>query len=174
MRLRALTSLVAVAVVGGAIAGPTLAGGRNDVYEGPIEQSPAPGFPTEETIELYVHTQHHRDGTVTVKIPVVNLFDIHLDCQNGGHVSAGFNAHGVTTKLDILEVAVNHGAFKASGLWEGIDRFKLLGALPRHGPAKGTVEVSADIGVVEGELPGEQKDFGKCASGVLRWSAQRR
>lgn len=157
-----------------AFVAPALAGGRNDVYVGAIEQSPTPGFPREETVELYVHTQYHRDGTVTVKIPVINLFDIHLDCQNGGHVSAGFNPGGVTTKLDILEVAVKRGAFKASGIWQGIDRFKLVGILPRHGSARGTVEVSADIGKVEGEFQGEQEDLGNCASGPLSWSAQRK
>jgi hypothetical protein len=150
---------------------PALAGGRNDVYAGEIEQPPVAGFAHEKTIELYVHTQHHRDGRVTVKIPVVNIFDVYLRCQNGTYVGAGFNAGGVTTRIELTDIEVEHRSFdQIGGDEEGLIHVKLMGTLPKRGLAKGTIDVSGDYGEVsDGE--GDREDLGHCESGVLNWSA---
>jgi hypothetical protein len=153
---------------------PALAGGRNDVYVGEIEQAPAAGFSHEKTIELYVHTQHHRDGRVTVKIPVVNIFDVYFRCQNGANVGAGFNAGGVTTRIELTDIKIEHRSFdQIGGDEEGMIHVKLEGTLPKHGLAKGTIDVSGDLGEVsDGE--GDRENLGHCESGVLNWSAVRK
>ena len=153
---------------------PAFAGGRNDVYVGEIEQPAAHGFNHSKTIELYVHTQHHRDGTVTINIPVVNVFDVYASCPNGTDVSVGFNAGGVTSRLDIRGTKVKRNrSFEASGIWGELDGFKLKGTLPAHGAATGTLEVTEEPTVAEvGE--GEREHFPRCESGLLDWSAPRK
>jgi hypothetical protein len=157
-----------------AFAAPALAGGRNDVYIGEVEQPPVAGFPREGKIELYVHTQHHRDGSVTVKIPVINIFNVYLDCQNGHHISAGFNPRGDASGLAFAGINVKRRSFKQSGIWEETNPFTLTGTLPKHGSASGTLSVSENVGEIEGEFEGEREFFGHCESGLLHWSAQRK
>lgn len=157
-----------------AIAPQALAHGRNDAYIGPIEQPPLEGFPPEEKIELYVHTQYHHDGSITIKIPVVNIFNVYLNCQNGHHIGTGYNAKGDTQEFGLVGLNVKHHSFKQSGIWQEDDSFVLKGTLPNHGSASGTLSVSANVGELEGEREGEKAFYGHCESGLLHWSAQRR
>jgi hypothetical protein len=153
---------------------PVLAGGRNDVYIGPVEQALLSGFSAEEKIELYVHTQHHRDGSITVKIPVINIFNVYLDCQNGHHISAGYNPKGDASELSFVGLDVKRRSFKQSGIWQEVNPFVLKGTLPKHGSARGTLTVSENVGEIEGEFEGEKQFYGHCESGLLHWSAQRK
>ena len=129
----ALVAICALAVL--ALNVPALAGGRNDLYLGEVEQPPVKGFPQEEKIELYVHTQHHRDGSVTVKIPAVNIFNVYMDCLNGHRIAAGFNPSGNAQELPLVDIKVEHRSFKASGIWQEVNPFTFKGTLPKHGPA---------------------------------------
>jgi hypothetical protein len=166
----AIISLLALA----ALSTPALAGGRNDVWVGEVEQAPVGIFLHTETIELYVHTQHHRDGRVTVKIPVVNIFDLHEHCQGGQEVGVGFNPGGITTKLELREIKVSHRHInQTKGLEEGLGHITIIGVLPRHGAAHGTLAVTENLGTTE-EAEAGREFFGTCTTGTLNWSAQRK
>ncbi len=173
-RISGLAAICVLAVLVALGLSPSvLAGGRNDVYVGEVEQSAVKGFGQQKAIELYVHTQHHRDGRVTIKIPVVNIFDLYATCRDGSAEGVGFNAGGTTSKLDLRDITVSHRSFKSAGVWQDLDRFAFQGSLPKHGPARGTVEVTTEPAVVEaGE--GEREHLGRCRSGLLNWSAVRK
>jgi hypothetical protein len=138
------------------IAAPTLAGGRLDHYAGPINQDgrPAP------TIELWVHTQRHRDGRVVVKITNTWLRNVYYHCPDGNNWypgSAGGNQSGVQFPARITLV---RRAFSKTTFSESVD-LTIKGRIPKRGPASGTLKIS-------GNGPG-----GRCHSGVLAWSATR-
>jgi hypothetical protein len=48
----------------------------------------------------------------------------------------------------------------------------IAGALPRHGPAHGTLSVTLHMGTLNDPEAGKFY-FGDCVTGVLSWSAER-
>ncbi len=159
-----------------AIAAPAGAGGRNDVYSGPIDQAPVPGFPHEPKIELYVHTQHHRDGRSKVKITHINIYDVTLHCENGKDVGAG-EGRGNTDTVQVVPrypIALKSGSFnEPRGPGEEGELVAIKGSVSKRN-ASGTLSVSDDLGDSDPQEAGEQPEhFGTCRSGALHWSATR-
>jgi hypothetical protein len=173
-----LTTVIACATLALlALAAPASAGGRNDAYSGPIEQAPLNGFPHEPKIEIFVWTQHHRDGKVTRAISGINIYDVHLRCENGEYLGAGepigntdviqFNAH---TAMEIKR----GGSFnEPRGYGGGGEPVSIKGSVSKHS-ASGTLAISFDGGTAPAEIEGEPpRHFGTCRSGTLRWTATR-
>lgn len=82
----------------------------------------------------------------------------------------------MTTKVEPLEVKVKgHSIDQTVGTEEGAGKVKIKGTLPKHGPAKGTIDVSQNLGTLPGEPEGGGPEyFGDCESGVLPRSAARK
>jgi hypothetical protein len=140
-----------------------LASGNNLVYSGPVDQAAQPHIP-QAHIDLYVHVQHHRNGKVTVRLPVVNVFNVYAACQDGTSLYPGIN-HGAITKADFEDFKVKGRSINGTGgTQEGSIRMKLIGTIPKHGAASGTLDLSEDTG---------DPQFGHCDSGVLSWTAAR-
>ncbi len=140
-----------------------LASGKNLVYSGPVDQAQMPTVPAAH-IDLYVHIQHHRNGKVTIKLPVVNVFNVYAQCQGGTSLYPGIN-HGATTKADFEDFKVKGRSINGTGgTQEGTIKMKLIGTLPKHGSPSGTLDLSEDTG---------DPQFGHCDSGTLSWTAAR-
>lgn len=171
----AVPAALAIALLG--LAAPALAGGRNDLYTGPIEQDPVPGLPHETKIELYVHTQNHHGGGATVKITHINIYNVSLRCENGQYVGAGLSRGDTDTVQAFGQrypIKVKGGSFDEPNAYgssgEGV---VIKGKLSKRG-ASGTLVVSDELGTIRGEEPGEPTErFGTCRSGTLNWTAAR-
>jgi hypothetical protein len=182
MRRPSLTRLAAVIasalLVVLALAAPAGAGGRNDLYSGPIEQAPLHGFPHEPRIEIFAWTQHHHDGRVTRFISAINIYDVHLRCENGSYVGGG-EPIGNTDLIQINSdsgMDIEGGSFnepRGYGAYGENERIAIKGKVSKRA-ASGTIVISNDLGWVETEeLPGEPRNehFGTCRSGRLSWTA---
>lgn len=174
MRTRFLALIVPVALL--ALAATASAGGRNDLYIGPINQAQPPGFPSKTSIELYVHTQQHHDGSSTVKITHINIFDVTLQCENGQDIGTGESRGNTDTVQAFGErypIKVKGGSFNEPHAYgatgEGVE---IKGKLSKRS-ASGTLVISDDVGDVQGEEGAPNEHFGTCRSGTLSWSATR-
>lgn len=170
------TVALCVAFLAVALAPAADAGGRNDVFTGPIEQTPTPGLPHKTTIELFIHTQHHRDGSTTENFSTANIYDVTLRCGNGDDVGAG----EPVGNIDIVQVYPSHririkrGSFdipRAAGPEEEV--IKMKGTVSKRA-ASGTLSVAEDLGTTDsGDSEEPVEHLGTCRSGILRWSASR-
>jgi hypothetical protein len=172
MRIRLLALIATAALL--ALAASANAGGRNDLYSGPIDQTQPAGFPSKTSIELYVHTQRHHDGSSTVKITHVNIFDVTLRCENGNDIGAG-NSRGDTDTVQAFgeryPIKVEAGSFDEPHAYGATgERVEIRGKLSKRS-ASGTLVISDDIGDAEGEEGTEH--LGTCRSGTLSWTATR-
>jgi hypothetical protein len=174
MRTRRLALIAPVALF--ALAATANAGGSNDLYTGPVDQVQPPGFPSKTSIELYVHTQHHHDGSSTVKITHVNIFDVTLHCENGKDIGAGESRGDTDTVQAFGErypIKVERGSFNEPHAYgatgEGVE---IKGKLSTRS-ASGTLVISNDVGDVQGQEGAPSEHFGTCRSGILGWTATR-
>jgi hypothetical protein len=174
MRNRLLVLSTAAVLAALALAAGASAGGRNDVYTGPIDQTQPSGFPSKTSIELYVHTQRHHDGSATVKITHINIFDVTLRCENGKYIGAGESRGNTDTVQAFGErypIKVKRGSFNEPHAYgatgEGVE---IKGKLSKRS-ASGTLVISDEVGDAEGEEGTEH--FGTCRSGTLSWTATR-
>lgn len=180
MRGPRLNSLVLVscccALASLSIAVLALAGGRDHVYIGPIDQVdlPGPGGRNEGSIELIVHRQHHRDGTTTAEVVFVRMIDVNLHCENGEWVGAGLPAGGKNTVLlnshGVMEI--KRGSFsEPKGYGDEGERVGIKGTVSAH-TASGTLKMSLYIEPQESDVVGGPiRRPGICRSGTLHWSA---
>jgi hypothetical protein len=171
-------AIICAALAALSLAAPAGAGGRNDLYIGPIEQAPIYGFPHEPKIEMFVWTQHHHDGRVTRSISAINIEDVHLRCENGHYLGGGdpigntdliqVNAHG--------SMEIKRGSFsepRGYGSYGEGERITIKGTVSRR-RASGTLAISEYLGTVEHEEILEEpvrEELGTCRSGTLHWTA---
>lgn len=177
-RLFVAIGCAALAVL--ALAVPADAGGRNDLYSGPIEQEPVKGLPHETKVEIFVWTQHHGDGRVTRFISRINIYDVGLRCENGKYVGAG-EPIGNTDVIQVnfsRKLEIKGGSFsepKGYGSYGEAEAVAIKGSLSKRG-GSGTVVITNQLGWVETEEFLEEpmrEHFGTCRSGRLHWTVTR-
>ena len=161
LRIAALCALVFATAT---LASVALAGqGKNSRYHGNLSQPPLDEFSPQPTLDLYVHTQKHRDGSVVVKVTNVVVNDAHYHCQDGNDWAPGSTGGNRSSLFFVGQFRLNKKrAFSRSLFEESAEvTAKLTGKIPQHAAASGTLRLTQNVG----------PPLGFCDSGVLTWSA---
>jgi hypothetical protein len=154
-----LAILIATLLTLLALGAQALASGRNDTYSGPLSET----GPPQPTINLYVHTQRHRDGRVVVKITNIVLLDAYYTCSDGKSYAPG-STGGNRSKLTFTgePIKLKRRSFSRTLIEDSSQLYlKLSGRIPKHGPASGTARLTEAVG----------PPLGNCDSGELTWTA---
>lgn len=155
-------AILTVALASLALGARALGSGREDTYSGPLSET----GPPQPTINLYVHTQRHRDGRVVVKITNLVLLDAYYTCSDGKAYAPG-STGGNRSKLTFTgePITLKRRSFSRTLIEDSSDlKMKLSGKIPKHGAASGAARLTEAVG----------PPLGNCDSGELTWTAPKR